>query len=86
MAFLTNYVGYRPRQYCETFTNICDTCGADIPRDRFRATTCDDTCDRAKRAKRTRTEQFWRDYSEGKITLEGDENGTTTTPKKKRAA
>lgn len=41
--------------------NLCVVCSAQVPDSRFRKETCDTTCERAKKNKRTRGEQLWVD-------------------------
>ena len=58
--------GGKPRVRHKNYTSVCDVCGTAIPDDRLKL-TCSDTCERAKRNKRTRAEQFWRDYADDKL-------------------
>lgn len=64
-----NYKGGRPRYRSKNYASLCDTCGAAIPDSRWNKLTCDDTCERAKKHRRTRQEQFWRDYADNKVAV-----------------
>lgn len=65
----TNYRGGRPRDKRKHYTSQCIVCGAVIPDERWQKLTCDETCERARKTKRTREEQFWRDYNDDKVTI-----------------
>ena len=69
MKFFTQYRGGPRKRYKKIFIGVCCLCGTSLPPERWRKDTCDDICERALRARRTREEQFWRDYSEDKITI-----------------
>lgn len=68
-SFNTHYRGGPRKRYKKQFVSVCCHCGASLPLERWKKDTCDTICERARKAKRTREEQFWRDYSDNKIVL-----------------
>ena len=61
--------GGRLRIRAKHFVGQCVWCGQSIPPSRWRKVTCDTICDRARKNRRTRVEQLWRDYADDKITI-----------------
>lgn len=64
-----NYGGGNPPHMAPHYDRICVHCGRSVPKDRWKKLTCDDTCERARNSRRTRAEQYWRDYSDGKVVV-----------------